>query len=774
MVLAQVSPVLPARAEPGPVRQPTAATVTADALPTAQINGVVWTQVIAGNTVFAGGEFTSVRPAGTAPGPAESPRSNLMSYDIRTGVHTDFAPTFNGPIRALALSPDGETLYVGGQFTSVDGRERSRLAAFSVATGALTELAPAVNSTVRAIAVIGRIVYFGGTFNAVDGVSRGKLAAVDANSRALTGWAPTADSRVEAMVATPNRTRVVVAGAFGELNSASAPGMGSLDAANGAVRPWSANTVVKDYGDQAAILTLSADSDTIYGGGYTYGSGELATGNFEGAFAADPVTGNLRWLQDCHGDTYDVAPVGDSVYSIGHAHFCRNMGGFPDTNPRTGFHRALAVTKQATGTVSRNTQPGSAYGNFAGQPAPSLYNWFPALEPGGFTGFNQAAWDVTANARYVTLGGEFIRVNDVAQQGLVRFALPAEAPNAMGPQETGSTTAPTASVDSGRSVALSWLANWDRDDQVLTYEVLRNDVVIHTLTATSQFWRRPTLRYVDAHEPPGVTYSYRIRVRDPHQNTVISPSTSAIVPSDPAYTRLVTADGATHQWRLGGPDGQSTDPDSIGRTGMSLLDGVRLGAAGALLADRDTAAIFAGTATAVGRTEMTSQPAGTRIEAWFKTSGSAGGALVGFGVGDPAGPSAPGDRQLYLDGAGRLSFAVRASGTGAALTVTSPAGYRDARWHHVVATQTARNVTLYVDGSRVAAVSRPLTMPALSGVWTLGGATPTDLPGASAARFLGVLDEVSVSSSTLTPRQVYRHFRTGAARSLTEVGAGRR
>jgi hypothetical protein len=60
--------------------------VTADALPTAQINGVVWTQVVVGDRVFAGGEFSSARPAGAAPGSQERRRWNLISYNVRTGA----------------------------------------------------------------------------------------------------------------------------------------------------------------------------------------------------------------------------------------------------------------------------------------------------------------------------------------------------------------------------------------------------------------------------------------------------------------------------------------------------------------------------------------------------------------------------------------------------------------------------------------------------------------------------------------------------------------
>ena len=46
----------------------TPATVSTDALPTWQINGVVWSQVVVGNTVYVTGSFTKARPPGVAPG----------------------------------------------------------------------------------------------------------------------------------------------------------------------------------------------------------------------------------------------------------------------------------------------------------------------------------------------------------------------------------------------------------------------------------------------------------------------------------------------------------------------------------------------------------------------------------------------------------------------------------------------------------------------------------------------------------------------------------
>jgi hypothetical protein len=99
-----------AAADPGAVIARTPDMVTTDSLPTAQIDGVVWSQAIVGNTVYVGGSFANERPAGSAPGVNTTPRSNLMSYDLMTGTLTSFAPVLDGQVQAVAASPDGKKL----------------------------------------------------------------------------------------------------------------------------------------------------------------------------------------------------------------------------------------------------------------------------------------------------------------------------------------------------------------------------------------------------------------------------------------------------------------------------------------------------------------------------------------------------------------------------------------------------------------------------------------------------------------------------------------
>src|SRR5471030_1008271 len=91
-----------ARADTAPPDPTTPVTVSADSLPTVQIDGVVWQQAIVGNTVYAGGSFANARPAGAAAGTNLTPRANLLSYDITTGaLNTAFAPNPNAQVEAV-------------------------------------------------------------------------------------------------------------------------------------------------------------------------------------------------------------------------------------------------------------------------------------------------------------------------------------------------------------------------------------------------------------------------------------------------------------------------------------------------------------------------------------------------------------------------------------------------------------------------------------------------------------------------------------------------
>ncbi|MDQ1572032.1 MAG: hypothetical protein QOF79_2706 [Actinomycetota bacterium] len=762
-------------------------TVSADRLPTAQVNGVVWAQVTVGSTVYATGSFSAARPAGVALGGAGTvTRSNLLAFNITTGVlSTTFVHTLNAQGLSIAASPDGSRVYVGGQFTTVDGTAHSRIAAFSTATGALVaSFAPAVNNSVRAIAVSSSIVYIGGDLSAVGGTPRARVAALTTAGALVAGWDPGADLPIDSLTLTPDGSRVIVGGKFTTLAGAPATGMGSVDATTGASEPWAANQVIKNSGTSAEISSLSSDATQVYGTGYFYTVG----GTFEGRFGADPMTGEINWMNNCHGDTYDALPIGPVLYSVGHEHDCSDISSYSQDNSvifSSTLHRAVAQMTTPNGLVSRHPIfPGGAgmgpiYHDFAGQPVSTQLNWYPAMTAGTYTGQGQAAWSLSGNSQYLSVGGEFLTVNGVGQQGLVRFAISSIAPNKVGPT-TASSLTPLVYSQSAGTARVAWQATWDEDNTTLIYNLFRDNgaTPIATFTKDSTFFQRPDLGFVDTGLTVGSSHSYKVTVTDPFGNSITSGSSTVTIGSaSPAgYNATILGDGASHFWPLSEASGTRAI-DRAGFSDVSFTGGITLGTPGPIAGSGATAATFVGGETTpppsgtpprsnppvpndTAGTIGTIPPGGSfSLEAWVKTTSTAGGGILNLGMYRSADSSAI-DKTVYLDAAGLLHFGVQNNAT--KQTIDSATSYNDGAWHLIDATFEGTSARLYADGALVASSDSLVDDIIFDGYWRIGGDRLNGWTSAPAANYLaGTIGDAAVYPSALSPATVASHYDAG-------------
>ncbi len=131
---------------------------------------------------------------------------------------------------ALEQSADG-TMYVGGQFHSVlaggSTVVRPNFVAFNAATGALSSVAPNVNGPVWAIRALNGSVYIGGEFTSVNGTAARGLAKINAVTGVVdTAFkAPWSSGKVHDMQIVNNR--VIVGGTFGKHLAALNPATGA-------------------------------------------------------------------------------------------------------------------------------------------------------------------------------------------------------------------------------------------------------------------------------------------------------------------------------------------------------------------------------------------------------------------------------------------------------------------------------------------------------------------------------------------------------------------
>ncbi|WP_165985961.1 LamG-like jellyroll fold domain-containing protein [Streptomyces sp. YIM 98790] len=720
--------------------------MTADALPTWQTNGIVWAMAQANGVVFVGGTFSTVRPPGAAPGTQETPVDNFVALDAATGAPIsgcDLGFTLSGggaTVRAMTVSPDKSTLYVGGYFGAVNGVGASSIAAFDTATCARKSFPVAVNATVRALAATDTALYMGGDFTSVAGQTRERFAAVN-TSGTLLGWTADADEPGRGLDVTPDGGHVVLGGDFFTINGQNTHALAVVDATTGAnVRNYPdgyfpTRSVVKSvYIDETGIYTASEGT----GGGV-----------FDGRTAHDLGTWDQRWRDTCLGATQDVTVYEGVVYSGHHAHDCSSMGYFPD-GPR--FH--LFGQSVTTG---------------------ELHGWYPDTNDGLGEQIGprvlEPVTDHPSGTDYLWVGGEFTSVNGSTQWGLTRFA-------AGDAQDTGAPERPEVQATSltPGEVTVNWRSSLDLDDDLLTYRVYRDGTSgpVHTVQGYSVPWKRPQLSFTDTSVTAGQSYTYRVTATDAAGNVSAQslPATVTAATSAEPYADAVLADNPELYWRYDETQGfYASDSSGNNHSGVHRGNPSRGITPPAVDGPGARGIGYTGGITTYTYSDQSfPAPSQWSGETWFKTTTTEGGKLFGFGR-EIWRTSRSYDKHLYMRNDGRLTAGVYAGGT---RTITSPAAYNDGQWHHVVVTQggSGQGLRMYVDGTLVASNSLYTSNQNFLGYWRTGADNLSNWPTRpSSDGFQGQMDETAIYHHTLSAARVAAHYAAASAPAdtVTEV-----
>ncbi|WP_273844794.1 PQQ-binding-like beta-propeller repeat protein [Rubrobacter calidifluminis] len=281
---------------------------------TFQTDGTVYCFLRVGNTIYMGGRFGRV--GGVR-------RSNLAAFDASTGLLKPWSPTTNGPVYALAASPDGRRIYVGGDFSRTDGTYRDDLAALDASTGrTLGGWRASADAPVRAIEVYGTRIYVGGDFRKVDGKTRYSIALLGAADGALVeNWKAGVRGSVRRIDVVGSR--LYVGGAFSTIRGPYRRNLEALHPLSGRVAAWSPNP-------RRPVIDFAVTRKRVY----------AAQGGLRGGAASAYSTGSGRivWSQHTNGNTQAVAVMSGLVYFGGHFDRVggRHRGGFFAIVPRSG------------------------------------------------------------------------------------------------------------------------------------------------------------------------------------------------------------------------------------------------------------------------------------------------------------------------------------------------------------------------------------------------------------------------------------------------------
>jgi len=324
-------------------------------------NAAVYAIARAGNTIYVGGRFRTVTDADDT---QTYVRHNIMAFDATTGAVKSFAPTIDGTVWTIVRRK--QSLYVGGDFDSVNGRSRRALVKLDTATGAIqNKFRPRVTSgDVTQLAFRESQLIAGGSLP-------GKLVSINAENGSRTNYlqiaidgttAPNAGPmKVYRFAINPQRTRLVGVGNFTSVGGKARRQafMLRLRDQRARVHGWyydALNNQCSAAGVPSYLRDVDFSPDGSYfvmvATGYVPTAGGLdrdvcdAAARFETEILSPE---RPTWINYTGGDTlHSVAVTGAAVYVQGHQRWLDNKYGVNDAGPG-------AVPREGIGAIDPDT-----------------------------------------------------------------------------------------------------------------------------------------------------------------------------------------------------------------------------------------------------------------------------------------------------------------------------------------------------------------------------------------------------------------------------------
>jgi hypothetical protein len=238
-------------------------------------------------SVFLGGDFSHVDGA---------PRARLAAVNPRTGQLLRWnAHVRRGSVRSLALS--GDTLYVSGSYTRIGGAPRRGLGALDIRTGKATAWMPQGSPATGWLAMGGEVIYVGD-------------AAFDALSGERLAWDPRPTQGADPLAVVGDRVLLNVSGGIGSVDR---DGLAAVDLDTGEFKAWNPGM------DGGGVDALEVAGGTVYISGDFH---RVGTSTRHGLAAFDAATGEIEsWAPTVDGEydryVYQLLPYGDAVYLAG-------------------------------------------------------------------------------------------------------------------------------------------------------------------------------------------------------------------------------------------------------------------------------------------------------------------------------------------------------------------------------------------------------------------------------------------------------------------------
>ena len=375
---------------------------------------VVAALAVVDTVVLVGGNFVAI---------GGQPRLSIAALNVATGLanswQADVGPSLAGfpPPTVDAISVSENTVYIGGEFTSVGGSEREHAAALDLQTAGLRSWHPRPNDVVFTIAQSDTNAFLGGAFGSLwDWQARNGLAAVDLSTGMATSWNPSLTGLLAIYAIAAHDTTVYVGGVFSGVEGTNRNGIAALDATRGGPTAWNPSPnggSIRAIMPTDSAIFVAGDFTAIGGASRTYLAAIDPITALATAWAPNPNDIVVSLAQ--HNETLYVGGFFTDINGIARSHVAAvgaSSGGLQSWNPGTdGIVSAMAVADTAVYLAGDfSVVGGKARNGVAGiDPVSGVVSPWDPLITGSEVGVT-VGFAVAAHGQSVFFGGDFGQV----------------------------------------------------------------------------------------------------------------------------------------------------------------------------------------------------------------------------------------------------------------------------------------------------------------------------------------------------------------------------
>ena len=327
------------------------------------VDGNINKFALMGNTMYAGGTINTVREQGRA---TVFTRHNIMAFNPATGAVLPFAPNINGQVWSIQPGASGTTMWIAGDFTSVDGIAARGLVKYDLVNNrVMTAFNARLNHEATNVQTVHGQIVVAGKFSSAGGVARKALASLDPitgnatpyinlniNGRVADNSGPTLIYRFSM---NPAANRIVMIGNFTSVAGQSRSRVAMINVSPGSTSLAPFNDIRFYAACHSSLPVYFRDVDWSPDGSYF---ALVSTGGWGASPLCDTTSrwddfvnnSGPTWINYTGGDTlHSVAVTGPAVYVGGHQRWLDNPEGQDFAGPGAVSRPGIGAIHPVTG-----------------------------------------------------------------------------------------------------------------------------------------------------------------------------------------------------------------------------------------------------------------------------------------------------------------------------------------------------------------------------------------------------------------------------------------